>query len=66
MRELDRLENDSIPDLAVDSNLVEFGKVTYLKPEVRSFTVENQGQVNRSFASTLRAGLKLIDPYLRL
>ncbi|KAJ3161478.1 hypothetical protein HDU86_007260 [Geranomyces michiganensis] len=44
-RELDKFENESLPDLAVATNIVEFGDIRYNVPVTRTILVENKGQV---------------------
>ncbi|KAI8826160.1 Endonuclease/exonuclease/phosphatase [Fimicolochytrium jonesii] len=45
LRELDKFENESLPDLAVSTNILEFGDIRYNVPVTKSITVENKGQV---------------------
>ncbi|KAI9357958.1 hypothetical protein DFJ73DRAFT_820023 [Zopfochytrium polystomum] len=49
LRVLDKLENDSLPDLKVDTHAIDFGEAAFLVPIVKSFVVENRGQVIASF-----------------
>ncbi|KAJ3024658.1 hypothetical protein HK097_006872, partial [Rhizophlyctis rosea] len=44
-RDLDKYENEAVPDLVVDSNVLDFGAVSYGVKVVRRVVVENRGVV---------------------
>ncbi|KAI9102450.1 Endonuclease/exonuclease/phosphatase [Phlyctochytrium arcticum] len=45
LRELDKFENESLPDLVVDNNILDFGDIRYGVPMTKTIVVENRGQV---------------------
>ncbi|KAI9207174.1 Endonuclease/exonuclease/phosphatase [Polychytrium aggregatum] len=45
IHELDKLENESIPDLHVSTNEIVFDNVRFLVPQAKSIVIENRGQV---------------------
>jgi hypothetical protein len=45
LRELDKLENDARPAVSISTDNLQFGKVYFLEPVIRSFTLENTGFV---------------------
>lgn len=49
MHDLDKFENDALPDLVVNKNVLEYGPVKYLEHVTRSIVVENVGQVLAKF-----------------
>ncbi|KAJ3096079.1 hypothetical protein HDU97_006225 [Phlyctochytrium planicorne] len=55
-RELDRLENDSLPVLHIDSNVLDFGTVGYMQPITKSIVLENTGKVISSFKLVPKPG----------
>ncbi|TPX59296.1 hypothetical protein SpCBS45565_g07773 [Spizellomyces sp. 'palustris'] len=44
-RELDKFENESLPDLVVNLNMLEFGDIRFNVPVTKTLVVENKGQV---------------------
>lgn len=44
IRQLDKLENEAMPDARISSSFVSLGEVKYLVPEMASVTLENVGQ----------------------
>ena len=46
VRDLDRYENECMPDATVSSSNVTFDDVRYLEPQKTSFTIKNIKQVN--------------------
>ncbi|TPX55598.1 hypothetical protein PhCBS80983_g05190 [Powellomyces hirtus] len=44
-RELDKFENESLPDLHITTNILEFGDIRYNVPVTKTLLVENKGQV---------------------
>ncbi|KAI8593400.1 hypothetical protein BDZ88DRAFT_404548 [Geranomyces variabilis] len=44
-RELDKFENESLPDLGIATNILEFGDIRYNVPVTRTLLVENKGQI---------------------
>ncbi|KAJ3205252.1 hypothetical protein HDU67_008937 [Dinochytrium kinnereticum] len=55
-RELDRLENDALPVLNIDANVLEFGSVKYMHPVTKSITLENTGKVVANFRLVPKPG----------
>ncbi|RUS19167.1 Endonuclease/exonuclease/phosphatase [Endogone sp. FLAS-F59071] len=45
IRQLDKLENEAMPDARISSSSVSLGEVKYLVPEMASVVLENVGQV---------------------
>ncbi|RKP15480.1 Endonuclease/exonuclease/phosphatase [Piptocephalis cylindrospora] len=45
VRQLDRMENERIPDAAVDKNAIDLGQVEYLTPMSQSLVIKNTGKV---------------------
>ena len=58
MREIDKLENDSLPLLSVQTNQLLFAPIRYLIPQTKIITVENIGHVIASwrFVSKIQGG----------
>jgi phosphatidylinositol-bisphosphatase len=49
LRELDKYENECMPDAKVSPLFFDFGEIAYLVPKVLSLTIENVGQVFLQF-----------------
>ncbi len=47
--DLDRFENDALPDLHVNTNILEFGSIRYLESITKTILLENKGQVLAKF-----------------
>lgn len=45
IRELDKFENESLPDLGISANILELGDIRFGVPVTRTLVVENKGQV---------------------
>lgn len=46
---MDRFENDALPDLALDNNVLDFGDIKFMQPVTRHVELENQGYVVAKF-----------------
>ncbi|KAF9191341.1 hypothetical protein BGZ50_009459 [Haplosporangium sp. Z 11] len=57
VRELDRYENECLPDATISSSNVDFGEVRYLEPKKTSITIKNTG----TFPAQYRFKPKLQD-----
>ncbi|KAI8843640.1 Endonuclease/exonuclease/phosphatase [Chytridium lagenaria] len=55
-RDLDRLENEAVPVLHMDSNVLEFGSVKYMHPVTKSVYLENTGKVIAYFRIVPKPG----------
>jgi len=49
LRELDRLENDSRPNVTISTDLLDFGNISFLEPTTRSLNISNAGTGLASF-----------------
>lgn len=49
LRELDKFENESLPDVVISSNHLDFGDVYYSKPVTKYIVIENVGHVIAQF-----------------
>ena len=49
LRDLDKFENESMPDAKIDCNHFVFPRVEYLKPQTKIVTLENTGHVVAQF-----------------
>lgn len=45
VRQLDRMENERIPDASVDKSAIDLGQVEYLNPIAKPLTIKNTGKV---------------------
>ncbi|KAI9007218.1 Endonuclease/exonuclease/phosphatase [Gaertneriomyces semiglobifer] len=57
-RELDKFENESLPDLSINVNVLEFGAVRFMAPVTKSVVLENQGQVIAQYRLVPKPGDK--------
>jgi len=49
VKELDKKENDSMPDASISSNMVDFEEIKFMTPVTRQIIIENIGQVIARF-----------------
>ncbi|KAF2070555.1 hypothetical protein CYY_008130 [Polysphondylium violaceum] len=49
VKELDKKENDSMPDASISSNMVDFEEIKFMTPVTRQIVIENIGQVIARF-----------------
>lgn len=49
MKKLDKLENEFLPQVAVDNTEVHFGNVRFIEPRIQYLTIANTGQVPVQF-----------------
>jgi len=53
VRELDKFENECMPDASLSENHLDFGHVKYLLPATKGVVLENTGQVPFPFISSV-------------
>jgi phosphatidylinositol-bisphosphatase len=67
MRKQDALENETMPDVAVSANEVDFGSVHYMTPQSRKLIVKNTGQVPAKWAFVAKPGeSRVFRPWLQV
>ncbi|KAL1922020.1 uncharacterized protein VTP21DRAFT_10662 [Calcarisporiella thermophila] len=66
LRELDRFENECIPDASVEPLMLDFSDVRYLVSESRTITLSNRGQIAAAFRFLPKSsGEKVFKSWLR-
>ncbi|EGG16677.1 RhoGAP domain-containing protein [Cavenderia fasciculata] len=67
VKELDKKENDSMPDATISTNLIDFESVKFMVPVTRTIVLENVGQVIARFKFIPKLNEKILcKPWLKI